>query len=294
MSLSIQATGNWLKNNTLEQFKFIFATLMPLHVVSALDSENESNFESTGVINSLMHGARGGLLSRIINWFQSWYSYPTTTFTVFTMRSGRGTNDYRTYTVEVDYLSGNVVNIKNEHYTNTSGFPKEGEPNYNQMLTAANEHVHLNPDFVFVWGSAYYLANDSKFSDGGEFQTSSLENLPTANSFTQELPFLSGFSHTPTMVLRNLKLSSGNFKPGWGTGLVFPENVRKNVYGDLGSAEFKLIKTSTGEKLTCCDVDVNKMEESAISIQSILEHWVMSSPPETSTVERDANLVYSS
>ena len=163
------ATGDWCINLTaFETFKNNFK--FPINL---LPQKDETRFEARGVINTVMNGVQGTIMTRTCNWFMSWFCNPITIFTVLCVGSGRGSSQYSTWTVTVDYLTGRVQDAVIIHSSNASGFPKEGAPNFSSMRTYILQHVGLNPDYVLVWGSAYYVANKNyRFPDGGRFSPS--------------------------------------------------------------------------------------------------------------------------
>ena len=132
--------------------------------------------------------------------------------------------------------------------------------------------MHTCPNFILIWGSAYYVCDDSiKFQDQGDFNDTIMNQLPLGSTFVDNLPFMDLFPNTPCLALRYLKTPTGIFKPSWGSGLVFPDGVGTSKYGDLGSGQWKLVDTKNGTILTSCDVSVKDPKQSA---QNVMETYV--------------------
>jgi hypothetical protein len=260
-----KGTGDWRANpKQLEIFNEHFNG-----EVQILMSPEETEFEARSVIAAVMLGVTGSLPMRMWNWFMSFVTNPTTEFIVTAIGSGRGSSQYSTWRVTVSYLTGKVESAEMIHKSKSSGFPKSGEPNFDDMRASLSEHVGLKPDFVLMWGAAYYVANSSKFSDKGDFGPEMMNTLPTGQAFQKELPFLDLFNQTPVLALRNLKTASGDFKPGWGSGLEIPDGFFPEVYGDLGSGKYNLVEISNGKVLATCDVSVDDPVGSAQRVNQI-------------------------
>ena len=262
------ATGDWRKNpDKLEEFNSSFKNSK----VGILSTEDETIYEARGVLNQVFYDVGGNYLKSAYNWLASFVSEPTTTFRVTNVATGRGSSQYSTYDVVVDYLTGNVLELKLIHNSHSTGFPKEGKPKFDDMRAALSEHASFNPEYVIVWGAAYYVADDSiKFKDKGLFTASEMYRLPMGSRFIDKLPFMDLFPKTPTLALRNLSTINGNFKPGWGLGLIFPTGFRHDVYGDLGSGKWNLVKTKTGEVLSTCETSVDDPAGSALRVNECI------------------------
>lgn len=260
-----KGTGDWRTNpEQLEIFNRHFNGK-----VQILSSDQETDLEARSVIAAVMLGVIGSLPTRMWYWFMSFVTSPTIEFIVTTIGSGRGSSQYSTWRVTVSYLTGKVESAEMIHKSKSSGFPKSGEPNFDDMRASLSEHVGLKPDFVLMWGAAYYVANSSKFPDKGDFGPEMMNTLPTGQAFQEELPFLDLFSQTPVLALRNLKTASGDFKPGWGSGLEIPDGFLPEVYGDLGSGKYNLVELSTGKVLATCEVSVDDPIGSANRVNQI-------------------------
>lgn len=266
-----KATGDWRSNpEKLNKFNSVFK----YSEVGILSTEDETIYEARGVLNEVFYDVKGHFLKRTFNWLSFFVHEPITTFIVTNVATGRGSSQYSTYEVIVDYLTGNVLRLNMLHQSHSSGFPKKEQPKFDDMRAALSEHVPFNPDYVIVWSAAYYVANYStKFKDKGLFTASEMSNLPKSESFTDKLPFLDLFPKTPTLALRNISTINGNFKPGWGSGLIFPKEYRHDVYGDLGSGKWNLVKTLTGEVITSSETSIDDPDGSALRVNECLEKF---------------------
>jgi hypothetical protein len=280
MSTLNKATGAWRKNTSaLEKFNQVILhshgfsnTISPFTI---LPQKEEDEYEARGVIEATMPVVSAPFMIRCINWVKSWCLNPITTFTVTCMGSGRGSCQFSTWLVKVDYCTGRVLKMILIHTTGTdTGFPKSGEPKFDDMRAELSEHVCYNPDFFLLWGSAYYVAPKSlKFEDEGRFHSESMNNLPNGGQFSGVLPFMDLFLDTPTLALRTLNTPTGEFKPGWGAGLEFPHGYTTEVYGNLGSGAFNLVDAKTGKALVTCEVSSDTPEESAKMVCEKLENY---------------------
>jgi len=266
------ATGDWRNNPKAVEA----LNKESKHSFEVLSQSKETFLEAISVIGVVLENASTTPMTRVINWFVSWFYEPTTTFRITCIGSGRGSCQFSTWSVDVDYLTGKVLTSKMLHSTKSSGFPKNRDADFGAMTTALEEHVEFNPDYVLLWGAAYYIASPKfKFEDNGVFKQEVMNTLPMGSCFSKELPFMDKFSNTPSLALRNLSTSTGDFKPGWGSGLEFPDGKRTDVYGDLGSGKFNLVETSSGKVLDTCQVSIEDPKKAAIEVSAILDKYLL-------------------
>jgi hypothetical protein len=267
-SILALSTGKWRENpEKLESFNKTSKI-----EVGVLSQKDEGSFEARSVINAVMYGAQTSLCMNLWYSFLSWFSIPIKYFTVCTIGSGQGSCQIETWNVGVRH-NENVVLTEKVDSSTGHGFPRGKEPDFDEMYEICKNHSKYNPDYVFVYGSLYYMANN-KITDNGEFTPSTLQTLPTGNSMISSLPFMTCFPESRVGVIRNIVTQhTGDFKPNWGDSLVFPNHKRNDMYLNLGSGTCYLVEKDTGKGLVSCVVNTDDPKSSAISVNEMLDNY---------------------
>jgi hypothetical protein len=224
-----------------------------------LSQEHESQYEAESVLQilpSIIISAAGKAL------------------TVTCIGTGRGSSQYSTWCVDVATNARTML-----HYSSAAGFPKKGMPDYAAMAVQLGLHAASLPQYVVVWGAAYYIADDlCKVPDGAQLTVANLfsNNSVDAKTLQTSLPFMAAFanvSNPQTITIRNVSVAIPDFekrKPGFGGGL----GGTGKVYGDLGTGKFALANKQTGVQLMQCPVDVDKPEESAAKVKTLINAYM--------------------